>query len=392
MTDRFDVAIVGGGPAGSTLAIRLRRLGRSVVLLDGAPGPRDKPCGEGIQPAGVAALHALGLGEGLSRLATPFEGIRYALPSGVEAEARFPGGVAGWGIQRRELDAWLLRRARAEGVDVRLGGWVRGFERAARGVRVRAGEREVEAALLVGADGGRSSIRRAAGLELDRPRRARFGVVGHFAHAPRADPFVEVFVGDGLELYTTPVGPRLTCAALLVDEAGLGPLQGRLEEALRERLEAAGPRGQALAGGERVGPVRALGPLGLQARAAHADRLLLVGDAAGALDPITGEGLSIALVTGEVAADVADRALAAGDLSARALATWTRQRAAAVRPLAALTGALLRVAARPALAGRVVRSLAAAPATFERVLGVASGLAPLSSLTLRDGVRVLLGV
>lgn len=388
----FDVAIVGGGPAGSTLALRLRRLGRSVVLLDGAPSPRDKPCGEGIQPAGVAALRALGLGEGLAPLATPFEGIRYALPSGVQAEARFPGGVVGWGMPRRDLDAWLLERAREEGVDVRLGGWVRGFERTPRGVRLSAGEREVEAALLVGADGGRSAIRRAAGLELAGPSHPRFGVVGHFRHAPRRDPFVEVFVGDGVELYTTPVGPRLTCAALLVDEAHLGPLQGQLEAALRGQLEEAGPRGQALAGGERVGPVRALGPLALQARAAHADRLLLVGDAAGALDPITGEGLSIGLVTGAIAAEVAERALATGDLSARALATWTRRRSAAVRPLAALTGALLRVATRPALAERVVRSLAAAPGTFERVLGVASGLAPLSSLTLRDGVRVLLGV
>lgn len=388
----FDVAIVGGGPAGSTLALRLRRLGRSVVLLDGAPSPRDKPCGEGIQPAGVAALRALGLADGLAPLATPFEGIRYALPSGVQAEARFPGGVAGWGVQRRELDAWLLGRARAEGVEVRLGGWVRGFERTPRGVRVAAGDREVEAALLVGADGGRSVIRRAAGLELARPARPRFGVVGHLRHAPRQDPFVEVFVGDGVELYTTPVGPRLTCVALLVDEPHLAPLQGRLEAALREQLEAAGPRGQALAFGERVGPVRALGPLALQARAAHADRLLLVGDAAGALDPITGEGLSIGLVTGAIAAEVADRALATGDLSARALSAWTRRRSAAVRPLAALTGALLRVATRPALAARVVRTLAGAPGTFERVLGVASGLAPISSLTLRDGVRVLLGV
>ncbi len=388
----FDVAIVGGGPAGSTLALRLRRLGRSVVLLDGAPSPRDKPCGEGIQPAGVAALRALGLADGLAPLATPFEGIRYALPSGVQAEARFPGGVVGWGVPRRELDAWLLEQAREEGVDVRLGGWVRGFERTRRGVRIAANGRDVEAALLIGADGGRSMIRRAAGLELPRPTHGRYGVVGHFRHAPRRDPFVEVFVGDGVELYTTPVGAGLTCAALLVEERHLGPLQGRLEDALRERLAEAGPRGEALAAGVRVGPVRALGPLGLAAKAAHADRLLLVGDAAGALDPITGEGLAIGLVTGEAAAEIADRALATGDLSARALATWTRRRAAAVRPLAALTGALLRVATRPALAGRVVRSLAAAPATFERVLGVASGLAPLSSLTLRDGVRVLLGV
>lgn len=390
---QYDVAIVGAGPSGSTLALRLSRLGRTVLLVDGARFPRDKSCGEGIQPAGVEALGDLGLDDLLRPVVTPFEGIRYRLPDGVEAEARFPAGAVGWGITRRELDARLLRVAReAPGVDVRLGAWVRGFERGPAGVTLDIDGRTARARLIVGADGVRSGVRRLAGLEAPGPRSPRYGVVGHFAHPATADPFVEVFVGAGVEIYSTPVKRGVTCVALLVDRQGLAPLQGRLEAGLREHLAAAGPRGATLAAGAAVGPVRALGPLAQQASAAHADRLLLVGDAAGALDPITGEGLAIAFTTGPIAAEVIDAALEAGDCSARALAPWTARRHAHIRPLATLTGAVLRVASYPQHAARVVRALADAPATFERVLGVAAGVAPLSSLTLRDGVRVLLGV
>jgi 2-polyprenyl-6-methoxyphenol hydroxylase-like FAD-dependent oxidoreductase len=117
-----------------------------------------------------------------------------------------------------------------------------------------------------------------------------------------------------------------------------------------------------------------------------------VGDAAGALDPITGEGISLGLVGSRIVAGILAGCYETGDFSARRLAAWTRRRRREVRPLAGLTHVLLHLADRPERAGRVIRSLARAPGTFERLLGVAAGTAPLSSLTLRDGVRVLLGV
>ena len=395
MSERHDVVIVGAGPAGSTLALRLARAGRRVLLIDGARFPRGKVCGEGIMPAGVETLRELGLHTALAEHAHPFRGIRYRLPDGTRAEAEFPGGAQGWGIDRAVLDERLVAAARREpGVALQLGTWVRTIERTPDGVRVRLDDREVEAALVVGADGGRSQVRRQAGLDLPLPRRPRFGVGAHF-RAPRgADdgPLVEVFVAPGLELYTTPVAPDVTCVALLVDRQGLEPLRGDLSGALRALLRQAGGRCGRLAGGELLGPVRALGPLALGARAAHAERLLLVGDAAGALDPITGEGLTLALTTNRIAAEVIDQALERGDCSARALARWTKERGRKARPLHGLTQVVLRMAARPARAARVIRSLAGAPDTFGRLLGVAAGMAPLSSLTFRDGLRVLVGV
>ncbi len=395
--ERYDAIVIGAGPAGATVALRLARAGRSCLLVDGARFPRDKLCGEGLMPAGQAVLRALGLSDVL-QAGQPFTGIRYRLADGTAAEADFPGGEQGLGIARRALDARLVAAAqRQPGVEVRLGCWVReillpGAAGAGDGVEVLVDGAAARAPVLIGADGGRSLVRRVAGLEAPPPRRPRFGVGGHFGHPPRDDPRVEVFVGPGWELYTTPIAPDVTSAALLLSRPGLRPLQGRLERGLRERLRGAGGRCAALADGPLTSRVRALGPLALQARAGHAERVLLIGDAAGALDPITGEGVALALTTGAAAADVLAGCYAAGDFSARRLAAWTRRRRDAVRGLAGLTRLLLALAERPELAARVVRNLARSPDTFQRVLGVAAGVQPLRSLGLRDGVRLLLGV
>ena len=141
-----------------------------------------------------------------------------------------------------------------------------------------------------------------------------------------------------------------------------------------------------------MGRVAALGPLGLSPRVAHGERLMLVGDAGGAIDPITGEGVALALVTSAIALEVLEGCYARGAFDARALSPWTKRRRAALRPLVALTRVILGLSRRPARAERVVRNLARSPKTFERLLGVASGLEPLSSLSLRDGFALALGV
>lgn len=393
----YDAIIVGAGPAGASLALRLARAGRTCLLADGAHFPRDKVCGEGIMPAGVRVLEELGLRAALSEHGEPFCGIRYRLPDGTRAEADFPNGATGLGVWRRALDERLVRAASREpNIDLRLGSWVRDLRLAADGApaEVSVGGERVRAPVLVGADGGRSAVRRAAGLAPPLPRDGRFGVGAHFRHAPFAEgrTRVEVFVHADHEIYTTPVAPDLTCVALLVRRRHLDAFRGRLEEELRARLRAAGERCGVLADSLRVGPVRALGPLGLQPARAHADGLLLVGDAAGALDPITGEGLSLALVTSGIAAEVLVDAYAAGDFSARRLSLWTRRRAKEVRALAGLTRVVLSLSERPRLAARAVRNLARSPRTFERLLGVAAGMNPIGSLGLRDGLGLLLGV
>lgn len=387
----YDAIVIGAGPAGSSLALHLARQGRRCALIDGATFPRVKVCGEGVMPHGVAALRRLGI----EPRGASFGGLRYVLGDGIQAEGRFPGGVGGVGVERSWLDATLVQRAQAEPrIDVRLGTWAREIELPSDlldPVRLRLGEELLSAEVLIGADGGRSRVRRLAGLDAPPPARARFGIGTHVRHGHRLDPAVEVCLAAGYEVYTTPVSATLTCVALLTDRAGLKHFQGDLEGALRGALAASGGRASSFARGSLEGGVRAIGPLGLQATRAHANRLILVGDAAGALDPITGEGLSLALVTSEIASEVLAEAFARGDFGARRLSAWTRRRAQAVGALASFTKALLYLASRPQRAERVIRTLSKAPDTFERLLGVAAGTAPLGSLRLRDGVRLLLG-
>ncbi|HBP16567.1 MAG TPA: hypothetical protein DEA08_02080 [Planctomycetes bacterium] len=389
MSYDYDAIVIGAGPAGTSVSLHLARQGRSVLLVDGARFPRRKVCGEGIMPHGLAALRELGL----EPKGQPFTGLRYVLEDGTHAESRFPGDLAGLGVQRSWLDDRLVRLARDEPrIDLRLGTWVQEIELGdPDAVRVRLGGETLSAPVLIGADGGRSRIRRLAGLDAPVPRRPRFGVGAHVRHEPNPDPRVEVSLHQGYEVYTTPVASDLTCVALLTDREGLRPLQGDLEGGLRAILRQDGGRARAWAEAPMVGSVRAIGPLALRSTRAHAPRLLLVGDAAGALDPITGEGISLALVTARIASEVLASAYARGDFSARQLASWTRRRGEAIRGLERFTSALLFLSERPRHARRVVRSLSKSPDTFGRLLGIAAGSAPLSSLRLVDGYRLLVG-
>ncbi|MCA8922207.1 MAG: FAD-dependent monooxygenase, partial [Planctomycetes bacterium] len=175
--------VVGAGPAGASLALRLARAGRTCALIDGASFPRSKVCGEGVMPAGAAALDELGLLSELAPQGQRFRGVRYHLPDGSQAAGSFPGAACGLGIARSVLDAALVAAARSEAnVELCLGSWVQELERDARGVTLRVGGATLRAPLVVGADGGRSFVRRATGLELTPPRRERFGVGVHVEH------------------------------------------------------------------------------------------------------------------------------------------------------------------------------------------------------------------
>src|SRR5579871_6310184 len=169
-----DVAIVGGGIAGSTLAVLLGRLGFSAELFERAQFPKEKACGEGIMPGGVAVLQRLGLAEAVG--GRPFQGVRYHFGELV-AEGRFPrvAGLptTGTSQRRKHLDQALFRAAAATaGVNARSGAPVSGplFERGQVTGVIVDGELH-RASLVVAADGSNSPLRRA--LALDAPVRRK---------------------------------------------------------------------------------------------------------------------------------------------------------------------------------------------------------------------------
>ncbi|HEX5807852.1 MAG TPA: NAD(P)/FAD-dependent oxidoreductase, partial [Anaerolineales bacterium] len=296
MDTEVDVLIIGGGPAGLAAGIVCGRRDLRTLVCEKRSLPANKACGEGVMPTGVASLERLGVNLHIEHY-FPFEGIRYYSPMGETASAAFREGV-GWGIPRLELSRALRQRAleldcleiRTETQAVPIA--VDGAGEHKR-LRVKVGEDIISTRLLVGADGLNSAVRRWAGLQGSKGVHQRWGARQHFQVAPWGRE-VEVHWNDGLEAYITPCGENLVGVAFLWDRKRHPTLPGgdRLITTLLdafpvlvERLRNACVGDAALA----VGPLQqnAIGPV--------ADGVLLIGDAAGYLDALTGEGISLAL-------------------------------------------------------------------------------------------------
>ncbi|UQX10404.1 NAD(P)/FAD-dependent oxidoreductase [Candidatus Mycobacterium methanotrophicum] len=263
-----DLLIVGGGPGGLATALHARRQGLSVIVAEPRATPIDKACGEGLMPGGLAELIALGIDPpGL-----PFRGIAY-LSEHRRAEARFRG-CPGRGVRRTTLHAALAARAKeqdAEWISTR----VTRIDQDADGVRAAG----VRAKWLVAADGLHSTARRAVGINAVAGNPRRYGVRWHFA-VPAWSELVEVHWSPRGEAYVTPVEPELVGVAILSrhrpDLSWFPRLAARLRGAAPARPSGCGPLRQVVS--RRV-----------------AGRVLLVGDAAGYEDALTGEGISLAV-------------------------------------------------------------------------------------------------
>jgi len=357
-----DAVVVGGGPAGLAFAIAAAARGLEVCVLERREGPVDKACGEGVLPAGVRALARLGALAHVAREeSAPVRELRWIDADGAAAALRLPA-PGGLGVRRTALSAAL--RARAAEVGVELARAEVTSHRRESGRIVAAGpEGEVPARLLVAADGLASATRRREGLEGPAPRRARFGVRRHFA-IPPWDEAVEIHFGDGAEAYVTPAGARRVGVAFLFERRGPATF-----EALLARFPAVSRR---LAGAAPESAPRGAGPFDRRATARVADRLVLLGDAAGYVDAVTGDGLALAFACAEDLAALAPAAIARGATRAALRpyeAAWRRR----FLPYAAWTRAMLALARHPAARRRLLALAAARPAPFERVVAAAVG-------------------
>ncbi|MYW04632.1 NAD(P)/FAD-dependent oxidoreductase [Streptomyces sp. SID3343] len=273
----IDVLVAGGGPAGLATAIHGALAGLRVVVVEPRGAPVDKACGEGLMPAGVAALRELGVAPAGHRLA----GIRY-VDAQHAVSARFRAGP-GLGVRRTELQGGLYERAVGLGVEV-VAGRVDAVRQDADGVTAGG----FRARWLVAADGLHSPVRAGLGLALPDGRERRYGLRRHFAVAPWTD-FVEVHWSPYGEAYVTPVG------ADLVGVAVLGPRGRPYAEQLADF-----PDLLARLTGPATTTVRGAGPLRRRVRRRVVGRVLLVGDAAGYTDALTGEGVALALASARV--------------------------------------------------------------------------------------------
>jgi flavin-dependent dehydrogenase len=366
------VLISGGGIAGSALAILLGRQGIEVELFERRAFPHEKPCGEGLMPAGVSVVERMGLAEAIG--GEPFCGVRYNFGD-FSVEGRFPNQdgrpSVGWGQRRLKLDEALFRTASATpGVTAHIQARVDGpLMEAGRVVGLNVGGEPRRGALVVAADGIDSPIRKAVGLDLP-PRRKRFGVCAHFRLADGIEqpPWVDVFVRKGYELYVTPLPAREVLVAALVEA---GSMCGPAEQAYSNWLRAEPVLAERLEGSEQITPIAGRSPLASCARSGVAPGLVLLGDAAGFVDPITGGGMAQALVSAELLGRyAANRGLAkiGGWLDA-----FDRERNGMLRDYRILTNAMLWLASRPRLARNAFRAMTATPRLFSHLLGVSGG-------------------
>jgi menaquinone-9 beta-reductase len=361
-----EVAIVGGGPSGLALAIAAAMRGIGVVVLERGEFPVDKACGEGVLPPGLGVLERLGVLEHLDPAeCAPLRRLRYEQEDGTFAEGRLPGR-GGLGIRRLALERALLRRAREVGARLedrralRSHRWVRG------GVELQTDSGVVSARMLVAADGLSSPLRKSEGLEGRPGRRRRFGLRQHFRISPWSAA-VEVHFAHGAEAYVTPAGAQRVGVALLFDPARV---EGRLGF---EELLVLFPRlKEQLGAAQADSRPRGAGPMHRVARSQVKDRFALVGDAAGYVDAISGEGLSLAFTGAELLADILPEALRQ-DGRREALLRYERGYQAAFRRYERLTNALLWMAERPGVRRRAIRVLSGRPRLFGAILGQVLG-------------------
>ncbi len=317
-----DVLIVGAGPAGAVAATVLARAGARVTIADRASFPREKLCGDTLNPGSLALLRRLGMAAAVEERGLRVDGMVVTGEGAVTIEGRYPRELHGRAIVRRELDWALLQEALRAGASLEEGAHVRAplvangrGGAAVTGVSIAngaSGPKNLSARITIAADGRHSTVAFALGLARHPQSPRRWAVGAYFTDARATDGMGEMHIRRGRCIGVAPVPGGLVNVCVvrpshagdraLADPAALLRRELVGDPLLRDRFAAA----------RMMTEPMVLGPLAVDALAQAPEGLLLAGDAAGFVDPMTGDGLRFAIRGGELAALAALRVLEHG--------------------------------------------------------------------------------
>ena len=309
--ETVDVVIVGAGPAGSSAARELERLGVACVLLDRAAFPREKPCA-GILPPKITDLTGP-IPDGV--LDRRIRG--YMLHTASGAAFRSPFARPGYAVDRSRFDDWLVSRLRTH---PRCETFLDATDEGGP-VRVRTAGSEIGCRILVGADGVSSRVR-----AITRVPPGRMAVACQ-ASIPMSGPKISEMTGDWFHvLYLVPGGYGWVAPHSEKLLVGIGSLLPKYagRKALEKFLST--PQVQALTGGSEIDEVRAHRiPMSGPSKRIGQGRMILAGDAGGFVFPGTGEGIRFAMASGNCAAQAAAYAIGEGGTGARLQGDYRRR-------------------------------------------------------------------
>lgn len=341
---RYDVAIAGAGLAGGSLALRLATAGLRVALLDQGHFPREKLCGEFLSPEAWGALDRLGLASAVVESGyQPIRHVRLSTPSSrtIEAEIIGPDGLPGIGLSRNLLDNLLLERACSAGVEVfegtRVGGPIVEDGRVV-GLLAKGDSPSsiaVRATVVVAADGRHSSLTRRTGTTRTKSRfRPRyFGLKRHLASNP---PDLDTPTG-AVGLHSLPGGYVGTCRVegsmsnlcALLPESLLRRHRGDLDRLAATEFRRNPTLARFLGSSVPVGPWKTVSGVRVEASVPRLPGIFYAGDCRGTVDPLGGQGMTMALLGAEsltpIVVEAVRRGEADGPLQRAYEAAWHRR-------------------------------------------------------------------
>lgn len=361
-----DVLVLGAGPAGISVSLLLARKGYSVDILDPAFFPREKICGEFLNPQAAGWLEEQGLSGALLSLGPfPVHGMKITGLDGRSFTGRYANDKEsiGYAVMRRSFDQLLVTQARSAGIRIHEG-W-----KAERllfegedvcGVAGRDAEHrpfQKRARMVIGADGRNNLIGRTFGWIRGIPSLRKYAFQTYYDGLPGLSHFGEVhMVRDGY-VGIAPLNEKMANVALVIDERAFPIGDADRSQFLRERIQDS-LLSERFSGLKPVAPINSGGPLAFTSTRTSGRRTILVGDTCGFIDPFTGEGINYAFLSANLAVDVIHEAFQRDRFRDADLARYDRMRSKVFSRKFMMSRMLQRAIGSTRLSGYLVRKFA----------------------------------